>query len=109
MKIFFSYAPLGCGGEGTAERESKFQEMKRAAARASGGTGSFLAFHGSRPEHWHGILQEGLKNMSREFVDIFLFVCWRWIVGAGAVIGAGASGGAVSVPVKPNLKILKSV
>ncbi|CAN0561575.1 unnamed protein product, partial [Ectocarpus sp. 12 AP-2014] len=52
---------------GTAEREARFQVLKREAALLSGGgtgTGSFYAFHGSRPGNWHGILQEGLKNMS---------------------------------------------
>ncbi|CAM9168669.1 unnamed protein product [Ectocarpus fasciculatus] len=52
---------------GTAEREAKFQKMKRiAGSRRSGGsgTGSFYAFHGSKPDNWHGILHMGLRNMS---------------------------------------------
>ncbi|CAN0444527.1 unnamed protein product, partial [Ectocarpus sp. 12 AP-2014] len=52
---------------GTAEREAKFQTMKRiAGSRRSGGsgTGSFYAFHGSKPDNWHGILHMGLRNMS---------------------------------------------
>ena len=48
---------------GTAEREAKFQQMKRDAAR-NGGAGSFFAFHGSPAENWHGILHLGLKNIS---------------------------------------------
>ncbi|CAN0169584.1 unnamed protein product, partial [Hapterophycus canaliculatus] len=48
---------------GTAEREARFQTMKRMAAK-NGGTGSFFAFHGSKSENWHGILHMGLRNMS---------------------------------------------
>lgn len=53
--------------KGTAEREAKFQSMKREAARLSGTRGSFFAFHGSGADNWHGILHDGLKNMSGEF------------------------------------------
>eukprot|EP00752_Nemacystus_decipiens_P012577 g11138.t1 len=49
---------------GTAEKEMRFQTMKRMAAARTGGTGSFYAFHGSRPYNWHGILHMGLRNMS---------------------------------------------
>lgn len=62
--------------------------MKRIAAR-SGGTGSFFAFHGSKPENWHGILHMGLRNMSGEHCSIsrhhregwyfFYSVCRRWL------------------------------
>ncbi|CAM9516966.1 unnamed protein product [Ectocarpus sp. 4 AP-2014] len=48
---------------GTAEREANFQRLKREAA-SNGRTGSFFAFHGSKPDNWHAILQLGLKNMS---------------------------------------------
>ncbi|CAM9614435.1 unnamed protein product [Laminaria digitata] len=48
---------------GTAEREAKFQQMKRDAAK-DGSAGSFFAFHGSSADNWHGILHLGLKNMS---------------------------------------------
>ncbi|CAB1098736.1 unnamed protein product [Ectocarpus sp. CCAP 1310/34] len=66
---------------GTAEREARFQALKREAAllsRGGTGTGSFYAFHGSGPGNWHGILQEGLKNMSGS----------RWM-STGAAMGSG--------------------
>eukprot|EP00903_Cladosiphon_okamuranus_P021150 g19426.t1 len=49
---------------GTADRETRFQTMKRREAMRTGGTGSFYAFHGSKPNNWHGILHMGLRNMS---------------------------------------------
>ncbi|CAM9719108.1 unnamed protein product [Ectocarpus sp. 4 AP-2014] len=66
---------------GNAEREARFQALKREAALLSGGgtgTGSFYAFHGSGSGNWHGILQEGLKNMSGS----------RWM-SSGAAMGSG--------------------
>eukprot|EP00903_Cladosiphon_okamuranus_P021144 g19422.t2 len=63
---------------GTAERESRFQQMKQEVAAATGGTGSFFAFHGSGSGNWHGILQLGLKNMSGS----------RWM-STGAAMGNG--------------------
>lgn len=77
-KVFRFMCPLPCLSQGTAEREAKFQKMKREAAEKDpfGSTGSFFAFHGSRAENWHGILREGLKNMSGAFCFV-LFLIYR--------------------------------
>lgn len=63
-------------GVGTAEREAKFQQMKRDAA-LDGSAGSFFAFHGSNADNWHGILHLGLKNMSGKCLLMTASREWR--------------------------------
>jgi hypothetical protein len=46
------------------QQQRNYKAMKQAAAARTGGTGSFLAWHGSGLKNWHAILREGLRNLS---------------------------------------------
>jgi hypothetical protein len=47
-----------------AKKEKSFRTLKAAAAKRSGGSGSFFAWHGSATGNWHCILREGLRVYS---------------------------------------------